>query len=124
MDAVTRLHDHNMDTDRLLQIDPVVIDETFRLKLPVLPFRKGPAQPRLGNLEQPIEAGEDLVLSVFRRELVQPPFAEAVGAELPANVAKDEFGGTAVGADDAVDIADRLEAALIAHRRQMQAFVE
>ena len=52
------------------------------------------------------------------------PLAEPVGAELAADVAEHEFGRAAVGADDALDVAMRLEAALIAHRRQVQALVE
>src|SRR5206468_11278567 len=65
-----------------------------------------------------------LFLAVLRRELVKPPLAEAVGAELAADIAKHELGRAAVGADDAVDVADRLEAALIAHGGKVQSFVE
>ena len=55
---------------------------------------------------------------------LQPPLAEPVGAELAADVAEHELGRAAVGADDALDVVARLVAALVAHRRQMQALVE
>ena len=78
----------------------------------------------LRQFEQPVEAGEDLRLAVFRRQLVEPPLAQPVGAELAADVAEHQLGRAAVGADDALDVAERLEAALVAHRRQVQALVE
>src|SRR5207247_4089758 len=37
---------------------------------------------------------------------------------------RSEFGGAAVGADQTLDIAQRFTSAPIAHRRQMQPFVE
>ena len=55
---------------------------------------------------------------------LQPPLAEAVGAELAADVAEHQLGRAAVGADDALDVVARLMAALVAHRRQVQALVE
>ena len=60
----------------------------------------------------------------FAVELDEPPLAEPVGAELAADVAEHQFGRAAVGADDALDVADRLAVAVVAHRRQMQALVE
>ena len=76
------------------------------------------------HVEQALEAGEDFLLAEFADELDQPLFAEPVGAELAADVAEHQLGRAAVGGDDALDVAVRLVAALVAHRRQMQAFVE
>ena len=44
------------------------------------------------------------------------PLAEAVGAELAADVAEHQLGRAAVGGDDALDVVARLVAALVAHR--------
>ena len=78
----------------------------------------------LRQFEQAVEAGEDFLLAVFGGQLVEPPLAEPVGAELAADVAEHQLGRAAVGADDALDVAERLAAALVAHRRQVQALVE
>src|SRR5262245_12983571 len=124
MDAVGFLLYDDMNADRLFQLDAIVVDETFSLEATILPLRKGLPQPRLGNFEQAIEAGEHFRLAVFCRESVQAPLPEPVGAKLPADVAEHELGRAAVGTDDAIDVSDRLEAALIAHGGEMQAFVE
>ena len=55
---------------------------------------------------------------------MKPPLAEPAGAELAADVADHQFRRAAVGGDDAVEIGIVLEIALIAHRRQVQSFVE
>src|ERR1700704_5009722 len=123
MDAVAFLVDDDMDADGFLQVDPVIVDETLGLEATVLPFGERPAQLRLRNFEQAIKAGEHFRLAVFRRQLIEAPLAEAIGTELPADVAEHEVRRAAVGADDAIDIADRLEAALIAHGGEMQALV-
>src|SRR4029079_11536683 len=70
------------------------------------------------------EAGEDFLLAEFRRELDQPPLSQSVGAKLAADVAEHQFRRAAVGADDALDVADGLALAVVAHRGQMQALVE
>src|SRR5215470_18842934 len=124
MHAVACLLDNDVDADRLLQVDAIVIDEALGFKAPVIPFGERLAQLRFRYFEQAIEAGEHFRPAVFRRQLIEASFAEPVGAELPADVAEHELGCTAVGADDAIDVADRLEAALIAHRRKMQTLVE
>ncbi len=58
------------------------------------------------------------------QEFDQPPFAEPVGAELAANVAEHQFGGTAVGGDDARDVVVGHVARFISHGRKVQALVE
>ena len=115
MDAVALLLDHDVDAHRLFEIDAVVVDEALGLEAAVLPFGEGLAQPRLRQLEQAVEAGEDFRLAVFGGELVEPPLAEPVGAELAADVAEHQLGRAAVGGDDALDVVARLVAALIAH---------
>src|SRR5215467_590060 len=124
MDTVAFLLDDDVDANRFLEIDAVVIDEALGLEAPILPFREGLAQPCFRYFEQTVEAGEHLCLAVLRRELVQSSLAKAIGTELPADVAKHELGRAAVGADDAIDVAHRLERALIAHGGKMQALVE
>src|SRR5215467_4828468 len=124
MDTVAFLLDDDVDANRFLEIDAIVINEALRLEAPILPFREGPAQPCFRYFEQTVEAGEHLCLAVLGRELVEPPLAKAIGTELPADVAKHELWRAAVGADDAFDVTDRLEAALIAHGGKMQALVE
>src|SRR5689334_17265067 len=107
MDAVALLVDDNMNAHRLFQIDSVIVDEALSLKTPVLPLGERLAQPRFRNLEQAVEAGENFCLTVFGRELVEPLFAQPVGAELTTNVAKHELRSATVSADDALNIADR-----------------
>ena len=67
MDAVALLFDHDVDADRLFQVDAVVVDEALGLEAAVLPFGEGLAQLLLRHFEQPVEAGEDLLLAEFRR---------------------------------------------------------
>ena len=113
-----------MDAHRRVEIDAVVVDEALGLEAPVLPFREALAQPRFRQLEQAVPAGQDLVAAVFADELAEPLLAQPIGAELAANVAQHQLGRAAVGRDDALDVGARLERALIAHGRKVQAFVE
>src|SRR5690349_14739312 len=124
MDEVGFLLHDDMDTHRLLQLDAIVVDETLGLEAAVFPFCEGLPQLRLRYLEQTIEAGEHFRLAIFRGQLIEAPFAEAVGAELPTDVAEHELRRAAVGTDDAIDVADRPEGALIPHGGEMQTFVE
>src|SRR5215475_12310871 len=111
MDAIKFLLHDDMNADRLFQLDAIVVDETFSLEATILPLREGLPQPRLGNFEQAIEAGEHFRLAVFCGQLIEAALAEPVGAKLPSDVAEHELGRAAVGTDDAIDVADRLEAA-------------
>src|SRR5690348_3757720 len=104
-----------MNAHRLLQLDAVVVDETLGFEAAILPLRKGLAEFRLGDIKQTSEAGEHFRLAVFCRQLIEAPLAQPICAELPADIAEHELGRAAVGANDAIDVADRLEAALIAH---------
>src|SRR3954452_634447 len=124
MDAVACLLHHDMDAHRLFQLDAIVVDKALGFEAAVLPFREGLPQLRFRYLEQAIEAGEHFRLAVFSGELIEAPLTETVCAELPADVSKHELGRAAVGADDAIDVADRLESALIAYGGEMQALVE
>jgi hypothetical protein len=114
----------DVNAHRFFQFDAVVVDEAFRFVASVGPFGDRRAHPRLADREQAAEAFKHFVLAVFGDELLQPPLAEPVGAELAADVAEHQFGRAAVGGDDALDVGQHFEAALIAHRRQVQAFVE
>src|SRR5690349_6478230 len=98
MDARAPLVHDKTDAARLFQIDSVIVDEALSLKTPVLPLGEGLAQPRFRNFEQAVEAGENFCLTVFGRELVEPPFAQPVGAELTTNVAKHELRSATVSA--------------------------
>src|SRR5262249_56742595 len=71
-----------------------------------------------------VEAGEDCRLAGVGGELVQPPSAEPIGAQLAANVAEHQDRRTAVGGDDALEIAVGNMARLVAHRGKLQALVE
>ena len=109
----------------LFEIDAVVVDEAFGLEAAIRPFGDGRAHLRFGELEQPVEAGQrSCPCRIWRRSSSQPLLAEPVGAELAADVAEHQFRRAAVGGDDALDVGVALIAALIAHRRQMQALVE
>src|SRR5437660_11768437 len=117
MDAVALFLDDYVDAHGLFQLDTVVVDEALRLETPIRPLGKGLAQLRFRQIEQAVEAGEDFLLAVLRRQLDQPAFAEPVGAELSADVAEHKLRRAAVGADDALDVAEGLAGALVAHRR-------
>ena len=125
MQLVALLLDHDVDAHRLFQIDAVVVDEALGLEAAVRPFRDGRAQLRFRHLEQPRASRRGSCRSPnFADQLVEPPLAQPVGAELAADVAEHQFGRAAVGGDDALDVGVRRVAALVAHRRQMQALVE
>src|SRR4029450_5287374 len=124
MDAVAFLLDDNVDADWLLEVVSVIVHEALGFEPAVLPFREGLAQPCFRYFEQALETGEHLFLSILCRELVQAPLAKAIGAKLPPDIAKHQLGRAAVGANDAIDITNRFEAALIAHRGEVQTFVE
>ena len=91
-------------------VDAVVVDETLGLVAAVGPFGDGRAHARFADLEQARETRQHFVLAEFGDELVHPPFAEPVGAELAANVAEHQFRRAAVGGDDALDVGVALEA--------------
>src|SRR6185312_7624449 len=102
----------------------IVIDKTLGLETSVRPLGASLAQLLLGDVEQAVEAGEDFLLAILGRKLVETALTQPVGAELAADVAEHELGRAAVGADDALDVGDGAASPLIAHRRQVQAFVE
>ena len=105
MEPVALLLDDDVDAHRLFQVDAVVVDEALGLVAAVRPFGdRGLRSLRSDSLEQAVEAGEDLVAAEFADELVEPPLAEPVGAELAADVAEHQFGRAAVGGDDALDV--------------------
>src|SRR6266853_3060581 len=113
-----------MDAHRPLQLDAVIVDEALRLEPSIVPARHCELHAPTRHLEQPLIAGADLCGAMFSGERNQPPLAEAVGAELTANVAQHQFRRAGVGGDDALQIAVRNVAALIAHRRKLETFVE
>ncbi len=78
----------------------------------------------LRTFEQPIEAGEEVLLAKFADELFEPSLAEPVSPELAADIAEHEFRSAAVGTDEPLEVGVGPVGALVAHRRQVQALVE
>src|SRR5512140_3041968 len=70
------------------------------------------------------EAVEDFLLAVLVDQLGEAPLAEAIGAELAADVAQHQLGRAAVRRDDALEIAVGHVAAPVAHGGKLQALVE
>jgi hypothetical protein len=108
---------NHVDAHRLFQRDAVVVDEALGFVAAVGPFGDGRAHPRLADLEQARITRQHFVLAVFADELLQPPFAKPIGAELAADVADHQFRRPAVGGDDAFDVGVLFKTPLIAHRR-------
>ncbi len=118
------LVDRDVDAHRPLQLDAVIVDKPLGLVASVLPVRDGALHPRLRRFEQPVVAGADLCRAVLRHQRDQSLFAEPIGTELAADVAEHQFRRAAVGGDDALQIGVWNVSALVAHRRNLQAFVE
>ena len=123
-DLVTFLLDDDMDAHGLVEAHAVVIDEALGLVAAIVPFGDGGLHAQAGQLEQAVEALQRLVLAELGDEFTQALFAQPARPELAANVAQHEFRRAAVGGDDALDLGVAREGALVAHGRQVQAFVE
>src|SRR5262245_59572737 len=106
-----------MDAHRLRQFDAVVVNMARRLKRTVLPGSDDRTHTSFGDVTEFIEGAEAFCEAEFLQENRKPPLPETSGAELPSDIAQYKFGRTAIGCDDALDIAEGFEFSLVAHRR-------
>ena len=102
-----RFSTDDMDAHRLVQIDAVVVDEAFRLEPPIRSIRAIAAVrirfaiiPAAGRSRRATLSLPNFAISSLSALLAQP-----VGAELAADVAEHELRRTAVGGDEALDVA-------------------
>src|SRR5215472_3032303 len=124
MEHVATLVDRHVDAHRAFQVDTVIVDEALGLEPPALPLRDREPYLCARHFEQPVITGADFCRAVLLYQCDQPPFAEPVGAELPANVAEHQVGRAAVGGDDARDVAVGNMAGLKTYGGNLQALVE
>src|SRR5262249_12153188 len=124
VDVVALLLDHDMDADRLAEFDTVIVDEALRLEAAVMPFGDCGAHLLLRKLHQAGEAGFRLLAAEFPAPRADALLAQTARAYLAADIAQDQFRRAAVGGDDALDLEISLSAAVIAHGRHVEAFVE
>src|SRR5262249_21018647 len=124
VNGIALLLHNDMDAYRLVQLDAVVVDEALRLEAAIRPFPHHRAHRGLRDLQQAGGAGEGCRLSGPGGEARPAPLAPPIGARRAANVAEPQVGRTAVGGDDALEIAVGNMARLVAHRGKLQALVE
>src|SRR5215471_12328186 len=99
MQRLAGLFHDDMDAHWLLEVDAVVIDEALGLEPAVRPFGDRSLELRLRRFEQAIEAGLNFLPAEPADQLVETFLAQAVGAELAADVAEHQLRRAAVGAD-------------------------
>ena len=112
----------DVDAHRLFQIDAVVVDETFGLEAAVGPFGESLAQ-RTRRFEQAVVAREIFSLPNLATSSLSRRSPRRSAPSWP-RMSPSTSSGVRLLAAMMRSISVRLEAALIAHRRQVQALVE